>query len=100
MFTKTKIALVTAFVLSSGVAALMATAPASAQLFYSNDPAAGDGSEAAALPGYGANRGMDYGYAPVSRQLRDYAVTTRRQVASKRAAAKSASSGSGTGSDY
>ena len=30
MFTKTKIALVTAFVLSSGVAALMATAPASA----------------------------------------------------------------------
>ena len=47
MLTKTKIALVTAFVLSSGVAALMATAPASAQLFYSNDPAAGDGSEAA-----------------------------------------------------
>ena len=81
MFTKTKIALVTAFVLSSGVAALMATAPASAQLFYSNDPAAGDGSEAAALPGYGANRGMDYGYAPVSKPLRDHAATARRQSA-------------------
>jgi len=81
MFTKTKIALVTALVLSSGVAALMATAPASAQLFYSNDPAAGDGSEAAALPGYGANRGMDYGYAPVSQPLRDHSATARRQRA-------------------
>jgi len=81
MFTKTKIALVTALVLSSGVAALMTAVPSSAQLFYSNDPAAGDGSEAAALPGYGANRGVDYGYAPLSRPLLDHAVTGRTQSA-------------------
>jgi len=100
MLTKTKIALVTALVLSSGVAALMATAPASAQLLYSNDPAAGDGSEMAALPGYGADRGMDFGYVPASPPLRGHALTARRQVASKSAAAKSASPRSGTGSDY
>ena len=66
---------------AAAVAALIAAVPASAQVFYSNDPAAGDGSEAAALPGYGANRGMDYGYAPVSQPLRDHSATARRQRA-------------------
>jgi len=45
----------TIFVMAA-IATLMATAPASAQVFFSDDPAAGDGSESAAVPGYGGHR--------------------------------------------
>jgi len=91
------------FVLAAvAVAALAAAVPASAQVFYSNDPAAGDGSEGAATPGYGANGGISFGYATLGRPSQDQALTRRGHVTSKTAAAKSASHGvsTGTGSDY
>jgi len=80
------------FVLAAAaVATLMAIVPASAtEFFYSNDPAAGDGSEVAALPGYGANRGIEFGYAP-SRQSRDQAVISRGHVAKSASKTDSAS---------
>lgn len=84
------------FVLAAAaVATLMATVPASASdLFYSNDPAAGNGSEAAAEPGFGANRGIEFGYAPIE-QSRDHAVISRGHVAQK-----SASKSAGSAFDY
>jgi len=88
------------FVLAAvAVAALAAAVPASAQVFYSNDPAAGDGSEGAATPGYGANTGIAFGYAPLGRPSHDQAVTTRGHVTPKGAAAKGASHGT-DGNDY
>jgi hypothetical protein len=83
---------------AAAVAALVAAVPASAQVYYSNDPASGDGSENAAVPGYGANGGISFGYVPVGRPSHEQAVTTRGHVTSKSAGAKSASYG--TGSDY
>ena len=91
------------FVLAAAaVAALAAAVPASAQGYYSNDPASGDGSENAGVPGYGANGGIAFGYAPLGRPSHGQAVTTRGHVTSKSAAAKGAShgTGTGTGSDY
>ena len=86
------------FVLAAAaVAALMTTVPASAQYFFSNDPAAGDGSDAAALPGYGANRGIYFGYAPIGSD-HNQAVTSRGHAAAK-STSKSASK-SDSASDY
>ena len=70
---------------AAAVAALIAAVPASAQVFYSNDPAAGDGSEAAAVPAYGANAGIEFGYAAVGRPSGDKVVTSRSHAASKSA---------------
>jgi len=95
MSTRTKIVLATALVLSSSVAALMATVPASAQVFYSNDPAAGDGSEAAAVPAYGGNNVNAFGYVDSGRQ----SATPRGHVAPKRASSKSAPKGSSASDD-
>jgi hypothetical protein len=74
------------FVLAAAaIATLMATVPASASdFFYSNDPAAGNGSEAAAEPGFGANRGIEFGYAPIQ-ESRDQAVISRGHAANKNA---------------
>jgi hypothetical protein len=54
--TYTEIPMRKSIFLTAALAALMMTVPASAQVFFSDDPAAGDGSEAAAVPGYGGHR--------------------------------------------
>ena len=62
----------------AAVAALMATVPASAQTFLSNDPAAGDGSDGAAVPAYGGNHAArDFDYATACRVLRERPVVSR-----------------------
>jgi hypothetical protein len=88
------------FVLAAAaVATLMATVPASAaDFFYSNDPAAGNGSEAAAEPGFGANRGIEFGYVPIQ-ESRDQAVTPRGHAANK-AVHKNAPKSTGSAYDY
>ena len=62
---------------AAAVGAMMAPVPASAQVFFSNDPAAGDGSEAAAVPGYGANRVRDFDNAVACRVLRERPLVWR-----------------------
>ena len=84
---------------AAAVAALIAAVPASAQVFYSNDPAAGDGSEAAAVPAYGANAGIEFGYAAVGRPSGDKVVTSRGHVAAKSASKSAPQSAPQTG-DY
>ena len=84
---------------AAAVAALIAAVPASAQVFYSNDPAAGDGSDAAALPAYGANAGIDFGCASVGRPSGDKVVTSRGHVAPK-SASKSAPQTGDYSADY
>lgn len=61
----------------AAVAALMATLPALAQTFLSNDPAAGDGSDGAAVPAYGGNHARDFDYATACRLLRERPVVSR-----------------------
>ena len=74
---------------AAAFAALMATVPASADVFFSNDPAAGDGSEAAAVPAYGGYRTRefaphrDFGYAFVCQEARERHVTARGHVVIK-----------------
>jgi hypothetical protein len=73
----------------AAAAALMAPLPASAQLFFNNDPAAGDGAEAAAVPAYGQNAGQAFGFAPridvapACRTVRERFVTPRGHVVTK-----------------
>lgn len=71
---------------TAAVAALMMTAPASAQVFFSDDPAAGDGSEAAAVPAYGGHRyrvfvtGRYFDFTMTCRVARLHQVMPRGQV--------------------
>ena len=73
----------------AAAAALMAPLPALAQLFFNNDPAAGDGAEAAAVPAYGQNAGQAFGFAPridvapACRTVRERFVTPRGHVVTK-----------------
>ena len=72
---------------AAAFAALMGTVPASADVFFSNDPAAGDGSEAAAVPAYGGYRTRefaprhDFGYA--CQEARERYMTARGRVVIK-----------------
>jgi len=74
---------------AAAAAALVTTMPASAQVFYNNDPAAGDGSEAAAVPVYGSNRARqfaarrDFGFALACQEAREHVVTPRGHVVTK-----------------
>jgi len=71
---------------TAAVAALMVTVPASGQVFFSDDPAAGDGSEAAAVPAYGGYRyrisvpGRYFSFAMTCRVARLHQVMPHGQV--------------------
>lgn len=74
---------------TAAVAALMLTVPASAQVFFSDDPAAGDGSEAAAVPAYGGYRhrvtvaGRYFSFTMTCRVARLHQVMPQGQVVTK-----------------
>ena len=74
------------FAAAAGVA-LMATAPVSAQVYFSDEPAAGAGSDGAAVPAYGGNRVREFaggrGSVMTCREVREQVVTPRGRVASK-----------------
>jgi hypothetical protein len=67
-------------VFAAAAIALMAAVPASAQQVYqSNEPAAGDGSDGAALPGYGTPP-RDFGYAIAGQSSREPTANTGPSV--------------------
>jgi hypothetical protein len=74
---------------TAAVAALIVTVPASAQVFFSDDPAAGDGSEAAAVPAYGGYRyrvtvpGRYYSFTMTCRVAHLHQVMPQGQVATR-----------------
>lgn len=75
-------------VLAATAVAALAAVPASAEVFNWGDPAAGDGSEAAAVPAYGgraavpsyANHTPALGYADKCRTVRERVVTPQGHV--------------------
>lgn len=72
---------------AAAMVALMATAPVSAQVYFSDDPAAGAGSDGAAVPAYGGNRVREFaggrGSVMTCREVREQVVTPRGRVAGK-----------------
>jgi hypothetical protein len=68
------------------LAALAPTLPASAQVFFSDDPAARGGFDGAAVPAYGGRRvrdDRDFGSNTICREVREQVVTPSGHVANK-----------------
>ena len=72
---------------AAAAVALAATVPVSAQVFFSDDPAAGAGTDGAAVPAHGGNRVREFagdrGSVMTCREVREQVVTPRGRVASK-----------------
>ena len=72
---------------AAAMVALMATAPVSALVYFSDVPAAGAGSDGAAVAAIGGNRVREFaggrGSVMTCREVREQVVTPRGRVASK-----------------